>query len=354
MGPKKHRQVGSGGREIVGNGDDWVAETLNPTVSAVGSFPAVTDVTSETGYPNSGYTLQLNTNMSSSSPACGGYGYQTCKVWEQFIYSTDYSGGNAQVFIQNWLFIPTGTSCPSGWTTYDTSAYNGCYKNSGAEDVPSVSATQLASLKLSGYVVTNGYDTATFTDGTTAYAVSEANSTLDISYVWNESEFNVVGNGGGSQAQFNVGASVTVELRVSDGSTTAPACAADAGTTGEINNMILSASCSAYGGTYPYIEFSESASLGTPTFTSETIVSSTFAQEKWQLDWTSVANATYYQVWLGGVDFTPPYYLEVSTSATDGDVTIGRGGFGTYAVQACNASGCGAYSSPVSLSYPLH
>ncbi|MBD8898149.1 hypothetical protein [Rhodanobacter sp. DHG33] len=255
-----HVKLKNGMAETVGNGDDYAATTTNLTSSATGSFPVVTGVTSETdgGTANS-YTLQLNTNLSSSSPACASYGYSSCQVWQQFIYSSSYVGGVAQVFMQDWMFIPSRSRCPrsGGWTSYKTSSYNGCYKNSTAVNSVTVPASQLGNLKLAGSVVANGNDTVTFTNGTEAYAVSQPDSTLGAAHVWNQSEFNIVGNGGGSAATFNSGSSVTVNLQVNDNSTSAPGCAANDGTTGETNNLNLG-SCSAVGGSSPYIQFTES------------------------------------------------------------------------------------------------
>ncbi|BFI96549.1 MAG: hypothetical protein RSP_20590 [Rhodanobacter sp.] len=257
---RSNPHVKTNSAETVGNGNDYAAVTSNLTSSATGSFPVVTGVTSETGGSTANsYTLQLNTNVGSSSPACGSYGYSSCQVWEQFIYSSSYVGGVAQVFIQNWMFIPKGARCPrsGGWTSYKTSSYNGCYKNSSAVNSVTVPASQLANMKLAGSVVANGNDTVTFTNGSTVYAVSEPDTTLGVSSVWNQSEFNVVGNGGGSAATFNSGSSVTVNLQVNSNSTNAPTCAANAGTTGETNNLNLGP-CSAVGGTSPYIQFTES------------------------------------------------------------------------------------------------
>jgi hypothetical protein len=80
---------------------------------------------------------------------------------------------------------------------------------------------------------------------------------LYISQVWNTGEFNVVGDAGGSEAEFNSGASITANLAVSDGSSRAPSCVADSGTTGESNNLNLG-SCTASGGSTPSIQFTES------------------------------------------------------------------------------------------------
>jgi hypothetical protein len=257
---RSNPHVKSSATETVGNGNDYAAATSGLTSSATGTFPVVTGVTSETdGTTANSYTLQLNTNIASSSPACASYGYSSCQVWQQFIYSSSYVGGVAQVFMQDWMFIPKGAKCPrtGGWTAYKTSSYSGCYKNSNAVNTALVPASQLANLKLAGSVTKNGNDTVTFTNGTNAYAVSQADSTLGAAYVWNQSEFNIVGNGGGSAATFNSGSSVTVNLQVTDGSTNAPSCLANDGTTGETNNLNLG-SCSAVGGTSPYIQFTES------------------------------------------------------------------------------------------------
>jgi hypothetical protein len=96
-----------------------------------------------------------------------------------------------------------------------------------------------------------------FNNGTTAYTVNASDSVVDISTVWKESEFNVVGNAGGSRADFNKGSSITVKVALTDGSTLAPTCLANAGSTGETNNLNLG-SCSATGGSTPYIQFIES------------------------------------------------------------------------------------------------
>jgi hypothetical protein len=82
-------------------------------------------------------------------------------------------------------------------------------------------------------------------------------SVVDISAVWRQSEFNVVGNAGGSEAVFNSGSSVSVKVALTDGSTAAPTCVANAGSTGETNNLNLG-TCTTAGGTTPSIQFTES------------------------------------------------------------------------------------------------
>jgi hypothetical protein len=230
----------------VGDGNDYVVEVSGLMTQSVGTFPKVKGVTSETGSsgPND-YSLQLNSNFMTTA-ACNGH--SGCLSWEQFVYS---SGENA-AFMQYWL-IEYGDDCPSGWMSFSSS----CYRNSAAASVPTEVITTLATLKLSGKAVAGGKDTLVFTAGTEAYSTTGKDSVVDLATDWKESEFNIVGDGGGSEAVFNEGSSIEVEIAVTDGSTTAPTCVKDAGTTGETNNLNLK-SCKASGGTSPHILFVES------------------------------------------------------------------------------------------------
>jgi hypothetical protein len=112
-------------------------------------------------------------------------------------------------------------------------------------------------MSLTGTAVSGGNDTAVFNNGTTAYSLTASDSVVDIAQVWQQSEFNIVGDAGGSRADFNRGASITVKVAVTDGSTATPSCVADSGTTGETNNLNLS-TCTASGGSSPSISFKES------------------------------------------------------------------------------------------------
>jgi hypothetical protein len=199
------------------------------------------------------YTLQVNSNYNKTTAACKSH--SGCTVWQQFIYSPDYSTkGKAAVFIQYWLLGYGGSSCPSG---FGSDGSGDCYKNSAAVTAPDIAATQLANLKISGTATNGGNDTVVFTNGTTAYSLTAKDSVLDLATAWDQTEFNVVGNAGGSEAEFNSGSSITVKLAVADGSTAKPTCASNAGSTGESNNLNLG-SCTATGGSSPYIQFTES------------------------------------------------------------------------------------------------
>jgi len=258
-----HANTAGGGGNVTGDGKDYVAKAAGLISETLGTFPKVTGVTSEksVGVPSFGdggilgpneYTLQINTNFTGTTSACAGH--SGCTVWQQFIYSPDYSTkGEASVFMQYWLIGWGSTKCPKSW---QSAGGGDCYRNSAYIAAPDMPITALADLLITGAAVAGGNDTVTFSNDTNAYSVTGPDSVVDISSVWQESEFNIVGNAGGSRADFNKGSSVTVKLTLTDGSTAAPTCVADAGTTGESNNLTLGR-CSATGGSSPSIQFTE-------------------------------------------------------------------------------------------------
>jgi hypothetical protein len=240
------------GAFTTGDGNDFAAVTSTLTSEAVGSFPKVAGLKSETddGTANS-YSLQLNSNFISSDQACSGSANpQKCLGWEQFVYSSDERAG----FMQYWL-IYYDTKCPTGW---QSDGGGDCYTNSSAVSIPQEVITQLKYLQLSGTAVANGIDTFMLTvQGGKAYSTTGQDSVVYLADGWNASEFNVVGDGGGSEAVFNAGTKLTVGIDLTDGSTTAPTCEAHDGTTGETNNLDLG-KCKASGGATPSVTFKES------------------------------------------------------------------------------------------------
>lgn len=261
--PVPRSAAGQGVGNTVGNGFDYVAQAAGLITETLGTFPDVTGVESEksVGVPlfgNGGilgpnnYSLQLNTNPTGTTSACAG-GSSGCTVWQQFIYATNYSTpGEATVFIQYWLLDYGPAACPGGYTT----SGNSCYKNSPGVTAPNMPVTTpLSLLALSGAAAEGGNDTVVFNNGTTAYSVNNPDSVLYISTVWNQSEFNIVGDAGGSEAVFNAGSSITVNVALTDGSTAAPTCVIN-GSTGETNNLTLGP-CSTAGGSSPSIQFDE-------------------------------------------------------------------------------------------------
>jgi hypothetical protein len=317
-----NRTVGAPG---AGNGTDYVAQAQGLISFAAGKF-FISGVTSETNVagpntpsnpcaptstckpilgPNE-YSLQINTNnnpTTNHTAACGDY--SGCYVWQQFMYGTDYncqpSGsacGEGALFMQYWLYNWPGPSsgqgpdpytCPHGWWGPDygylpSGVYGWyCYKNSDYTPVPNIPVTNLGDVILSANAVNGGDDTIWLEYGDDSWARSNADSSapcckggLDIASVWNQAEFNVVGDMDSTQAQFNFFSSITVVLAILDGSDSAPTCPNNVGTTGETNNMTLGACQTGVGNVIdlggcgnqtacvgediygPYIEFTES------------------------------------------------------------------------------------------------
>jgi hypothetical protein len=253
-----HRKPSGDTPEVVGNGDDYVAEATGLLTWAEGIF-AISGVKSEKSVGGSGgilgsneYSVQLNTNIRETTDACKGH--SGCTVWQQFVYATDYvKSGTAGVFMQYWLINWGSSACPSGWITDAPD----CYKNSLIEPATDISITDLGDVALTANATAGGNDKVEFYYGSDYWWVTEPDSVLDISSVWNKVEFNVVGDAGGSEADFNSGSSITPSIYLADGSTAAPKCIANDGTTGETNNLNLGG-CSVSGGSYPSMQFSES------------------------------------------------------------------------------------------------
>lgn len=259
-----HKVKEEGGSDVAGNGHDYAASVNGLISQAVGVFPKVTGVTHEqsVGVPAYGdggvlgpneYTLQINTNYTGTTAACKSH--PGCVVWQQFIYATNQiEEGKAAAFMEYWLISWGSSKCPVG---FNSDFAGDCWVNSRAVTIPDLKIATLADVQLSGSVVAGGSDTVTFTNGAHSYSVSVNDAKLDIATVWDQAEFNVVGDGGGSRADFNKGSSLTAGIAVLYGSTAAPTCKKNAGTTGESNNLNLGP-CTASGGAVPSIEFTES------------------------------------------------------------------------------------------------
>jgi len=257
-------KVNEEGSDVAGNGNDYAVAVNGLISQALGSFPTVAGVTHEqsVGVPAYGdggvlgpneYTLQINTNYTGTTSACKGHA--GCVVWQQFIYATNQlQEGKAAAFIQYWLISWGTTACPAG---FSSDGAGDCYGNSRSVVIPDLKITTLADVTLSGSAAAGGSDTVRFTYADHSYAVTVNDAKLDIATVWNQTEFNVVGDAGGSRADFNKGSSVTVDLAVTYGSSAAPTCKKRDGTTGESNNLNLGP-CAASGGATPAIEFTES------------------------------------------------------------------------------------------------
>jgi hypothetical protein len=232
---------------VVGNGNDYAAETATTISSAVASFPSIKGLKSETNDGSSNtYSLQLNSSYYISPVCQSAQDPANCRAWMQFAYSNP--GG---AFMEVWL-IDYGFTCPSGWGQY----VNDCVLNSNQVNVPTQTLAELADIQVSGAAVAGGNDTVKLTTSSKAYAVTMEDSVIDLAQGWNTAEYNIFGDGGGSQADFNTGTKITIKIQLKDGSTSAPVCEND-GFTLETNNLGLDG-CKAAGGKKPSISFTES------------------------------------------------------------------------------------------------
>jgi len=263
----------STGNAIVGNGNDYVAQSTAGKIigSAVGTFPSVSGLTNENdvcvgpppfctsgGAGTDGYSLQVNAQIGfpvtfNGNPTTG---------WEQFLFDNKPSGFQG-VWIEFWLLgystaylgggscgslpIPSGAS--GAW--FGPTTAGDCYFNTNATPTPNEPVTNLSQLTLTGTANVGGADQAQLcVSGGSCYTNSQPAAFLNLYQQWTLAEFNVVGYINGSQAQFNTGTSITVQTAISDsnGNAITPAPCVNNGQTGETNNLnLLSCSTSSSG-----------------------------------------------------------------------------------------------------------
>ena len=251
--------------QVVGNGgsNDFSAQVASTISSAEGSFDSTGGITSETdsaANTANTYSLQLNSNPF-ASPICSGSPNPNCLGWQQFVYSNSNAG---YTWMQYWL-LRYNTTCPSGWNTFtfgggSTDIY--CWKNSaGGASVPVQPLSNIGNLNVTGTVVNGGQDSVSMTIGGTTYAASDNDNVLSLAAGWQTAEFNVFGDGGGSQANFNGGSHMIVRTSVNSGTTNAPTSVA-VSFTGETNNFTLVPPSCPYGGAAPAVVFDESTNAG--------------------------------------------------------------------------------------------
>jgi len=190
------------------------------------------------------YTLQLNTDFFMSSTSCSG-GSAACRGWEQFIYENEGTSPGAfnGAFIQYWLlYYKAGiASCPGTWIPYYAVGYTFCYRNStNATSVPNQPVTNFngGTQMLSGTVTatTDLVAVTVLVSGVPTMFSTSGDNSVDAADGWTVAEFNVIGDGGGSPANFNPGAEINIRNRINYGGTAPPNCLA-VGYTGETNNL---------------------------------------------------------------------------------------------------------------------
>ncbi len=250
-------------QQTVGNGYDYSAEVSSLITSATGSFPYISPGTTEAGQQYgtgpqvaNTFSLQLNTQFFTGSPACSGATVPAnCLAWQQFVYSAT-SGG---VFMQYWL-IDYNAACPGGWYKYG----NDCYTNSNFSSLTAAAPTMatLGTVTLTGTARSGGSDSVVMEYGANNVSAVGADSVVDLGADWNTAEFAIVGDGDGTEANFSSGAKLDVETKVNDGSTAAPGCDLE-GFTGETNNLSFASAPSLSKGSSPAIETQQTSAGGT-------------------------------------------------------------------------------------------
>jgi len=236
----------------VGNtSGDYTAVVSGQLTSVVGSFPIVS------GYvppPLTNYSLQVNSNLFATSSCSGALNPSACHGWVQFVFDNDASALLLEYSLINW----GSTNCPSGYGSYAVGGEDICYKNTPVVGVPEQPYANLPYLELTAQVsgTTNTAILAT-ADGNIYATANPGLFGTDLAQNWNTAEFNVFGNGGGDQVNFNSGATFVVQTRVNSGTTTVPYCP-NISYTGETNNLSLVGACCPYGGASPNIQFMES------------------------------------------------------------------------------------------------
>ena len=257
----RHPKLG----QTVGDGNDFTADTTPHLISmAIGAFPKVKGVkTVQSGGSLDAYSLQLNSDFFQTA-ACGSL--QDCVGWSQFVYENPPGSGQGTLFIQDWLVAtnPSGfSSCPpgQGWENLGI----GCVQNSPfGVNLPNVNVTDLGSVIETGVADSTG-DSIFMSVGSSEYGMKnvQGDGITDLSQHWEGAEFNILGDGGGDQANFNSGSKLTVSIQADDGVKKKPDCASNSGTTAETNNLFfVRAPKKAPKLQYPSIEFTMSSEAG--------------------------------------------------------------------------------------------
>ena len=252
--PPAHANRSQPSPNTVGGGlSDYTALVSGLLSSAEGSFLI------DSGYvppPEGAFSLQLNTNTFPTSTCNGAANPPDCSGWEQFVFSDETADDiSPTVFIQYWL-LNWNTQCPGGWTGWPNGTNDNCWINSPSTSVPEQPYANLPNLILTAQV-SGGADTAILSTADGNLAAVGQDSLLDLEQGWNEAEFNVFGDGNGSQVDFNSGTTFVVQTSVDNGTTNAPYCPNES-FTGETNNLNLIGPCCSYGGASPNIQFMES------------------------------------------------------------------------------------------------
>jgi hypothetical protein len=130
-----------------------------------------------------------------------------------------------------------------------------------AMPVPAQPIANLDHLTLTGSADGGGTDTIMMSFPGGSVSAMAQDDVLSLAQGWNLAEFGVFGDGGSSDATFNVGATIAVRTSVDDGTTSAPTCVLES-RTNETNSLNLVFPCCVYGGVAPAVVFWLSSNPG--------------------------------------------------------------------------------------------
>jgi hypothetical protein len=227
----------------VGGGDGYSAQVAGLISQATGTFADVSPGISEQGgavgsgsYTANDFSLQLNTQFFTGSPACAGSGDpSSCVAWQQFVYA--YGSPTSSYLFMQYALIGYDASCPTDWESSSSSTTsNSCVAFSPAAPVPTLAPAQLGLVSLTGSATSTGDSVALNTGTGQVISVGGSDGFLDLSSFWNTTEWGVYGPGNGGEAYFGPGTTLQAQTALTSTSSGPPSCVQE-GFTAESNNL---------------------------------------------------------------------------------------------------------------------
>ena len=247
-----------------------------PIWAAEGSFLNVTGVTSIINSlpgqdTQNTYSLQINTDyfkIPGNSSICNSN--EGCQGWVQFVYQNTPAWNEGYLAI--WYWVLGTNSCPASWEAYGDYS---CYLDSGVYTSSQSISNFNTRINISGKTI-NGQDSIVLTIGGNAYSRSIPSPLNELPQLWQQAQFNVFGEGGGSIAKFNNGSTLIVNTKIDNRTTNAPDsnCSVIRGT-GEENNLYFNSPCCRYAGGKPSIAFVEGTEDNSNKFTCDALGNNT-------------------------------------------------------------------------------
>jgi hypothetical protein len=231
---------------VGGSAYDEAAKAPSSTYIGIenGSLPSSSGITweSDTKYGLNSYSLQINSQTGFSCSWSN-------DCWEQFVYQNYGNSQGSYGSLTIWyVLIGYGSTCPSGGPTNGVNWYSDGYSCYSYVNPPTATPsfplpTYISNIEFSASsdLGGSGVDQAVFcVKGTHCYAISNADTVMGLYNYWFAGEFNVLGLGSSSTAEFTPAAAITAHdlERTASGSTITPSCD-QIKYTGEANNMSL-------------------------------------------------------------------------------------------------------------------